>query len=254
MLWTQRDSTCTAPCCVLAAQSCLTLCDTMDHCLPGPIIRGIPQARILGWVAIPFSRGSSPPGSPELQANCLPNKRGPSIEQMVCKPQHHYDSSGWRPGASVQQKAAGGPPGEPMCQGGCGSSAQPEVAVTSRTVTSPITHRSSAPSPGADINTQASDSASALYEACKNGHEEVVEFLLSQGADANKTNKDGMLPLHIASKKGNHRSAQAPPPAPQLLPFPHPFLRVPRPLGVGSFPESSEPSARFRWKKWNTTK
>lgn len=49
------------------------------------------------------------------------------------------------------------------------------------------------------------------YEACKNGHEEVVEFLLSQGADANKTNKDGMLPLHIASKKGNYRSAQAPP-------------------------------------------
>nr|XP_010967025.1 ankyrin repeat and SOCS box protein 2 [Camelus bactrianus] len=61
---------------------------------------------------------------------------------------------------------------------------------------------------GADINTQASDSASALYEACKNEHEEVVEFLLSQGADANKTNKDGLLPLHIASKKGNYRSAQ----------------------------------------------
>lgn len=57
---------------------------------------------------------------------------------------------------------------------------------------------------GADINTQASDSASALYEACKNGHEKVVEFLLSQGADANKANKDGLLPLHIASKKGNY--------------------------------------------------
>lgn len=56
--------------------------------------------------------------------------------------------------------------------------------------------------PGADINTQASDKASALYEASKNGHEKIVEFLLSQGADANKTNKDGFLPIHMASKKG----------------------------------------------------
>lgn len=105
-----------------------------------------------------------------------------------------------------------------MCQSGYGSSAQPEVGVTSTTVTGLITHQSAFPSPGADINTQASDSASALYEACKNGHEEVVEFLLSQGADANKTNKDGMLPLHIASKKGNYRSAQAPPPDPAAPP------------------------------------
>jgi hypothetical protein len=72
-----------------------------------------------------------------------------------------------------------------------------------------ITRGSASPSPGADINTQASDNASALYEACKNEHEDVVEFLLSQGADANKANKDGLLPLHIASKKGNYRSAHA---------------------------------------------
>lgn len=74
---------------------------------------------------------------------------------------------------------------------------------------------------GADINTQASDCASALYEACKNEHEDVVEFLLSQGADANKANKDGMLPLHIASKKGNYRSARALPPMLAASP-PHP--------------------------------
>eukprot|EP00069_Balaena_mysticetus_P006552 bmy_18585T0 len=89
-----------------------------------------------------------------------------------------------------------------------GSSAQPEVGVTSRTVTALITHPSASPSPGAEINTQASDHASALYEACKNEHEKVVEFLLSQGADANKANKDGILPLHIASKKGNYRIVQ----------------------------------------------
>lgn len=57
------------------------------------------------------------------------------------------------------------------------------------------------PSTGADINTQANDNATPLYEACKNGHSHIVDFLLSQGADANKANKDGFLPIHIASKK-----------------------------------------------------
>jgi len=37
-------------------QSCLTLCDPMDH-----TVHGILQARILEWVAFPFSRGSSQP-------------------------------------------------------------------------------------------------------------------------------------------------------------------------------------------------
>ena len=36
-------------------------CNPMDCSLPGSSIRGIPQARILEWVAISFSRGSSPP-------------------------------------------------------------------------------------------------------------------------------------------------------------------------------------------------
>ena len=38
-------------------QSCLTLCDCMDCCLPGSSIRGIFQARILEWAAISFSGG-----------------------------------------------------------------------------------------------------------------------------------------------------------------------------------------------------
>ena len=44
------------------AQSCLTLCDPMDCSLPGSSIHGIFQARILEWVAISFSRASSPLG------------------------------------------------------------------------------------------------------------------------------------------------------------------------------------------------
>ena len=41
---------------VKVAQSCLTLYDPMDY-----TIYGILQARILQWVAFPFSRGSSQP-------------------------------------------------------------------------------------------------------------------------------------------------------------------------------------------------
>ena len=41
---------------VLAAQSCPTLCDPMDCSPPVSSVHGILQARILEWVAIPFSR------------------------------------------------------------------------------------------------------------------------------------------------------------------------------------------------------
>ena len=43
------------------AQSCPTLCDPMDCSLPSSSVHGILQARILEWVAISFSRGSSRP-------------------------------------------------------------------------------------------------------------------------------------------------------------------------------------------------
>ena len=45
----------------LVAQSCPTLCAPMDCSLPGSSVHGILQARILEWVAFPFSRGSSQP-------------------------------------------------------------------------------------------------------------------------------------------------------------------------------------------------
>ena len=44
--------------CVLVAQSCLTLYGPMYCSPPGTSAHGILQARILEWVAIPFSRGS----------------------------------------------------------------------------------------------------------------------------------------------------------------------------------------------------
>ena len=44
---------------VLLAQSCPTLCDPMDRSPPSSSLHGILQARILKWVRISFSRGSS---------------------------------------------------------------------------------------------------------------------------------------------------------------------------------------------------
>ena len=44
------------PALVWDIQSCLTLCDPMDY-----TVHGILQARILDWVGVPFSRGSSQP-------------------------------------------------------------------------------------------------------------------------------------------------------------------------------------------------
>ena len=42
-------------------QSRPTLFNFMDYSLPSSSVYGILQARILEWVAIPFSRGSSQP-------------------------------------------------------------------------------------------------------------------------------------------------------------------------------------------------
>ena len=54
----------------LVAQWCPTLCDPMDCSLPGSSIHGIFQARILEWVAVPFSRVSSE-SRDQSQVSCI---------------------------------------------------------------------------------------------------------------------------------------------------------------------------------------
>ena len=48
-------------CCCLVTKLRLTSCNNMDCSPPGSSVHGISQARILEWVAISFSRGSSRP-------------------------------------------------------------------------------------------------------------------------------------------------------------------------------------------------
>ena len=81
--------------CVLVAKSCLTLCNPMDCSPPGSSVHGIFWTRILEWVAIPFSRGSSWPKdrtwSPALQAASLPlshQRRRPRISS-------HFSKESW---------------------------------------------------------------------------------------------------------------------------------------------------------------
>ena len=50
---------------VKVTQSCPTLCDPMDY-----TVHGILQARILVWVAFPFSRGSAQP-TDRTQVSCI---------------------------------------------------------------------------------------------------------------------------------------------------------------------------------------
>ena len=69
---------CVCVCVCVLVTLILTVCDSMDCSPPESSVHGILQARILEWVAIPFSRGSSnlgiEPGSPALQADSLPSE------------------------------------------------------------------------------------------------------------------------------------------------------------------------------------
>ena len=53
------------------AQLPLTVYDPMECTLLGSSVHGILQARILGWVAVSFSKGCFDPWSPALQADSL---------------------------------------------------------------------------------------------------------------------------------------------------------------------------------------
>ena len=66
--------------CVKVTQSCLTICNPIDY-----TVHGILQARILEWVAFPFSRDLLNPGteprSPALRADSLPAE--PQVHQLA---------------------------------------------------------------------------------------------------------------------------------------------------------------------------
>ena len=67
-------------------QLCPALCDPMDCSLSGSSVHGILQASILEWVALPSSRGSSPPRGWDPHLLCLLRWQRGSL------PLHHVGS------------------------------------------------------------------------------------------------------------------------------------------------------------------
>ena len=63
----------------LVVQSCPTLCDPMDCRLPGSSVHRILQARILEWVVMPSSRGSS-------QSRIEPRSRALQVDSLLSEP------------------------------------------------------------------------------------------------------------------------------------------------------------------------
>ena len=53
---------------------CPTLCNPMDCSLPGSSVHGIFQSRVLEWIAISFSRGSSRPRN-QTRVSCIAGRR-----------------------------------------------------------------------------------------------------------------------------------------------------------------------------------
>ena len=69
----------------LVAQSYPTLCNPMDCRLPGSSVHGILQARILEWIAIPFSRANTRDMSsiPNLGRSCMSQSNLARVPQLL---------------------------------------------------------------------------------------------------------------------------------------------------------------------------
>ena len=109
-------------CCCMHAkslQSCLTLCDPMDCSPPASSVRGAVQARILGWVAISSSRGSSQP-TDRTHVSCvscagrriLPRSH---LGQQGQAPDHLSSRPGWQVSHSQLSLHIRRPPS--LCEG-----------------------------------------------------------------------------------------------------------------------------------------
>ena len=84
---------CVCVCVCVCIQSCLTLCDPVDCSLPGFSVHGILQARILEWVTIFSSRGSSWPRDWTL-VSCIGGRR---FNLWATREAHVYKDSTFLP-------------------------------------------------------------------------------------------------------------------------------------------------------------
>ena len=109
---------------VRITQLCLTLCDPMDC-----TVHGILQARILEWVAFPFSRGSSAGANygQKDQKTQLPLLKSQSKSRVLCMPPAPNTTyrvvvshpSGHSPTLTLWKELAHSPNGEQVSKGTC---------------------------------------------------------------------------------------------------------------------------------------
>ena len=59
--------------CVLVVQFCPALCNHTDCSPPGSSVHGIFQTRMLEWISIPFSKGSSQPRN-QTWVSCIADR------------------------------------------------------------------------------------------------------------------------------------------------------------------------------------
>ena len=79
---------------VVAAQSCPSLCNPVDCGPPGSSVHGIPQARVLEWGAIPFSRGSSQPRD-WTQISCIAGRLGMDFIKIIIQQEGYIQYNTW---------------------------------------------------------------------------------------------------------------------------------------------------------------
>ena len=89
------DISCVCVLVLKSLQSCPAFCDPMDYSLPGYSVHGILQARILEWVTMPSSKGSSQPRDRTQGSNshllCLLHWQMCSLSLLL--PGHQFHSS-----------------------------------------------------------------------------------------------------------------------------------------------------------------
>ena len=77
---------------MLVAQPYLTLCDPVDSSPPGFSVNKILQARILKWVAIPFSRRYSRPRD-QIWISCIGDRSFTVWATREAQPDHRFSRS-----------------------------------------------------------------------------------------------------------------------------------------------------------------
>ena len=75
--------------CVKLLQLCLILCNPKDQSPPGSSVLGILQARILEWVVLPSSRGSSLPRD-QIHSPCIESTECQQLDCQGSPPLDHF--------------------------------------------------------------------------------------------------------------------------------------------------------------------